>query len=93
MKNTKYVFRVAMTYNSATLKREYTMLLQIPANDASEALQKAKERYLTWQQDANKFKVVRRWDHETHKTLNMLCGYADLYVWSTDCVPSDLRNP
>lgn len=89
----KYVFRVAMTYTSPVQGNEYTMLIPVPANEASEALEIARKRYVQWQQDAKKFVVKYRWDYETHKTLAMLCGYADLYLWNTDCVPSDRRNP
>lgn len=89
----KYVFRVAMTYTTPVLEQVHTMLLPVPANDANEALETARRRYVKWQQDGSKFVVKYRWDYETHKTLAMLCGYADLYLWNTDCVPSDKRNP
>jgi len=89
----KYVYRVAMTYTTPVLKKEYTMLIPIPAESAKEAFDKAVERYRTWQQDLSKFKVTHRWDYETHKTLSMLCGYADLMLWNTDCEPSNKRNP
>jgi len=88
----KFIFRVAMTYTTPVLNQEYTMLIPMPADNADEALDKAKKRYAQWQTDASKFKVKHKWDYETHKTLAMLCGYADLYLWNTDCVPSDKQN-
>lgn len=87
----KYVFRVAMTYTTDVLCKQYTVLVQVGADTKEEALSKAKERYATYQ--ASKFEVKHKWDWNTHKALVMLSGFADMYIWNHDTSPTDKRNP